>query len=149
MDEGETWLQKEKNQLTFKKKFRHLFPIKRQNSHLAFSPVGQHLEHKITLGLEDHWRLIYTEVHSEQMAFSRSPSLSNNLKVLNNDLIFTVCALQCNYSTSSVCSSSTYNALYNAGPAILQLCSRTEQIRTSGAWRSPSTPLHCCPIGLK
>ena len=45
---------KKKNQLTFKEKFRHLFPIKRQNSHLAVLPVGQHLKHKITLGLEDH-----------------------------------------------------------------------------------------------
>ena len=41
-------------------------------------------------GLEcsgDHWRLKYTEV---QMAFTRSPSLSNNPKILNNYLIFTV-----------------------------------------------------------
>ena len=37
----------------------------------------------------DHWRLKYTEVQSQQMAFTRSPSLSNNPKILNNYLIFT------------------------------------------------------------
>ena len=39
----------------------------------------------------DHWRLKYTEVQSQQMAFTQSPSLSNNPKILNNYLIFTVC----------------------------------------------------------
>ena len=39
----------------------------------------------------DHWRLKYTEVQSQsqQMAFTRSPSLSNNPKILNSYLIFT------------------------------------------------------------
>ena len=38
----------------------------------------------------DHWRLKYTEVQSQQMGFTRSPSLSNYPKILNNYLIFTV-----------------------------------------------------------
>ena len=37
----------------------------------------------------DHWRLKYTEVQSQEMAFTRSPSSSNNLEILNNYLIFT------------------------------------------------------------
>ena len=32
----------------------------------------------------------YTEVQSQQMAFTRSPSISNNPKFLNSYLIFTV-----------------------------------------------------------
>ena len=40
----------------------------------------------------DHWRLKNTEVQSQsqQMAFTRSPSLSNNHKTLNNYFIFAV-----------------------------------------------------------
>ena len=36
----------------------------------------------------DHWRLKYTEVQSQQMAFTRILSLSNNPKILNIYLIF-------------------------------------------------------------
>ena len=45
---------KRKKSIDFQGKISHLFPVKRQNSHLAVLPVGQHLKHKITLGLEDH-----------------------------------------------------------------------------------------------
>ena len=36
----------------------------------------------------DHWRLKYTEVQSQQMAFTQSPSLSNNPKIPTYYLIF-------------------------------------------------------------
>ena len=36
-------------------------------------------------GVANHWRLKYTEVQSQQMAFTQSPSLRNNPKILNND----------------------------------------------------------------
>ena len=35
------------------------------------------------------WRLKYTEVQSQQMAFTQSPSLSNNPMIVTNFLIFT------------------------------------------------------------
>ena len=39
----------------------------------------------------DNWRFKYTEVQSQHMAFTQSPALlSNNPKILNNNLIFTV-----------------------------------------------------------
>ena len=41
---------KRKKSIDFQGKISHHFPVKRQNSHLAFFPVGQHLK----LGLEDH-----------------------------------------------------------------------------------------------
>ena len=37
----------------------------------------------------DHWRLKYTEVQSQQIAFTQSPSLSSNPKILTNYLICT------------------------------------------------------------
>ena len=45
------------------------------------------LDYFILFPIKDHWRLKYTEVQSQQMAFTRSPSLSNNPKILNNYLI--------------------------------------------------------------
>ena len=41
-------------------------------------------------GWPDHFRLKYTQVLSQQIVFTQSPSLSNNPKILNNYLIFTV-----------------------------------------------------------
>ena len=38
----------------------------------------------------DHWRLKYTEVQSQQMAFTQSSSLSNNPKIPTYYLIFAV-----------------------------------------------------------
>ena len=39
----------------------------------------------------DNWRFKYTEVQSQHMTFTQSPPLlSNNPKILNNNLIFTV-----------------------------------------------------------
>ena len=38
----------------------------------------------------DHWMLKYTDVQSQQRAFTQNPSLGNNPKILNNYLIFTV-----------------------------------------------------------
>ena len=37
-----------------------------------------------------NWSLKYTEVQSQQMAFTQSPSLSINPKILNNSFSFTV-----------------------------------------------------------
>ena len=37
---------------------------------------------------KDDWRLKYTEVKSQQRAFTQRPSLSNNPRILNNYLIF-------------------------------------------------------------
>ena len=42
------------------------------------------------MSLWDHWRFKYTEVQSQQMAFTQSPSLSINPKILNNSFSFTV-----------------------------------------------------------
>ena len=39
---------------------------------------------------DDHRKLKYTEVQSQQIAFTQSPSLSNNPKTLNNYLMFAV-----------------------------------------------------------
>ena len=41
-------------------------------------------------GWPDHFRLKYTQVLSQQIVFTQSPSLSNNPKILNNYLIFAV-----------------------------------------------------------
>ena len=38
----------------------------------------------------DHWRLKYTEVQSQQMTFSQSPSVNNNPKIPTNYFIFAV-----------------------------------------------------------
>ena len=38
----------------------------------------------------DNWRLKYTEVQSQQMTFTQSPSVSNNPKIPSNYLIFAV-----------------------------------------------------------
>ena len=40
------------------------------------------------------WRLKYTEVQSQWMAFTQSPSLSNSPKILNNYLIFFIFTVQ-------------------------------------------------------
>ena len=40
------------------------------------------------------WRLKYTEVQSQWMAFTQSPSLSNSPKILNNYLIFFISTVQ-------------------------------------------------------
>ena len=40
------------------------------------------------------WRLKYTEVQSQWMAFTQSPSLSNSPKILNNYLIFLIFTVQ-------------------------------------------------------
>ena len=40
------------------------------------------------------WRLKYTEVQSQWMAFTQSPSLSNSPKILNNYLIFFIVTVQ-------------------------------------------------------
>ena len=42
------------------------------------------------LTFHDHWRLKYTEVQSQQMAFTQSPSVSNNPKIPTYYLIFAV-----------------------------------------------------------
>ena len=39
-------------------------------------------------GWPDHFRLKYTQVLSQQIVFTQSPSLSNNPKILNNYLVF-------------------------------------------------------------
>ena len=43
----------------------------------------------------DHWRLKYTKVQSQQMAFTQSPSLSNSPMIFTNYLICTVLLDHC------------------------------------------------------